>query len=267
LRCYREIRDHHPTKPVTLVTSGSEVLANDAVALPKFRAAITAEIAAASITLKTGTRLDSLEELGKRPDVATISPGVYAARTPGTTFTVGLGGKGTMEVGVLIATTGARPLTAWLKAGPLGSALDAAGYVRVERTYQVQGQDCIFAIGDCTATAGGEGKGVFRAEDQAGIAAKNAAALAAGAGKGSLALGPDFAKQGFLINVPVGKSHGMAQLPGLCDKNLVTFAVGFKTKHYLADIFASKVNYTLAEGIAANTVGPTVVVHNVGKSV
>ena len=68
LRCYRKIRDHHPTKPVTLVTSGSEVLANDAVALPKFRAAITAEIAAASITLKTGTRLDSLEELGKRPD-------------------------------------------------------------------------------------------------------------------------------------------------------------------------------------------------------
>ena len=246
-----EIIDHHPKKPVTLATAG-EVLSNDP-AVPRFRAAVTAEIAAAGIALRAGAR-PNVQELGLRPDVITLSPGVFAARTPGATFAVGLTPSSPpVEVGIVIATTGARPLTAWLKEGPLGSALDAAGYIRVERSYLVQGQDNVFAIGDCTATAGGEGKGVFRAEEQAGIAAGNAAALARGAGRGALAQGPDFAKQAPFMSVPVGKSHGMAQMPGVCDKNLVRFVAGFKARQYLVDIFAGKVKYTVAEGIAANS--------------
>jgi NADH dehydrogenase FAD-containing subunit len=260
-----EIRDHHPTKPVTLATGG-EVLSNDAAAVPKFRAAITAEIAAAGIALRAGVR-PNVRELEGRPDIVSLSPGVFAARTPGATFAVSLAPSSPpVEVGLVIATTGSRPLTAWLKEGPLGSALDAAGYIRVGRTYQVQGQDSVFAIGDCTATAGGEGKGVFRAEDQAGIAAGNAAALARGAGRGALALGPDFAKQAPFMSVPVGRSHGMAQMPGLCDKNLVSFVAGFKAKQYLVDIFAGKVKYTVAEGIAANSRVPVAVAVDIAVS-
>jgi hypothetical protein len=34
------------------------------------------------------------------------------------------------------------------------------------------------------------------------------------------------------MSVPVGRSHGMAQMPGLCDKNLVSFVAGFKAKQF-----------------------------------
>ena len=104
-------------------------------------------------------------------------------------------------------------------------------------------------MGDVCATPGGEAKGVFRAEDQAGIAAGNCVALARG---GALSLGPDYAKAGPIFVVPVGPKLGVGQAPGLCGKNILSFLGAFKGGDYLVSRFAPKVGYTVAEGVAAN---------------
>jgi NADH dehydrogenase FAD-containing subunit len=243
-----EIRDAHPAKAVTLATSAPALLANDPQAVPAMVAATAAAVAAAGIALHAGARVEGLGALGQRADVRTLSPGVYAAAAPGATFPVAVGGR-TLDVGIAFACLGSTPCTAWLRGGELSGALDGAGCIRVGRSYQVEGQKCIFAIGDCCATAAGESKGVFRAEDQAGIAAGNCAALARG---GALALGPDFAKAGPILVVPVGRKHGVGQVPGLCAKNIVSFVSAFKSRDYLTPVFAGKVGYTVAEGLAAN---------------
>ena len=243
-----EIKHVHAAATVVLATSASALLANDAQATPRMVAATAGAVAAAGIELRAGVRVEGLAELGARADVRVLAPGVYAAATPGGTFAVRVGGS-ELSVGVAIAALGSAPCTGWLKGGELASALDAAGYIRVGRTYQVAGHACVFAVGDACATEAREAKGVFRAEDQAATAARNCAALARG---GALALGPDYAKTGPIFVVPVGPKHGFGQVPGVCAENVLAFVAGFKSGSYLTDRFAPKVGYSVPEGIAAN---------------
>ena len=243
-----EIRHAHAAKAVVLATSAGALLANDAQAVPAMVAATAGAVAAAGIELRTGVRVEGLAGLGARADVRELAPGVYAAAAPGGTFPVRVGAS-ELSVGLVFATLGSAPCTGWLKGGELAGALDAQGFIRVGRSYQVAGQADVFAVGDACATEAREAKGVFRAEDQAGIAARNCAAAARG---GALELGPDFAKSGPIFVVPVGPTRGFGQVPGLCGKNVLSFVAGFKGKDYLTPVFAPKVGYTVPEGIAAN---------------
>ena len=219
-----EIKEAFSSKTVTLVHRGKALLDSAVTGLtPEFSKRMLAEVAAAGIVTHLGVSVD----IG----AVTSAPGVSAVAGSTNVFagsqSVGLGGDKSVSADLVIIATGGKPNSGWLKASAsLSPALDKAGYITTELTYQVKGHSNVFAIGDVAGTP--DAKSGWVTNGQASIVAANIAKLAgakAGGGSPTLKQSKAAGIKGIGL-IPVGKNHGAALVPF----GIVKFPVGFKTK-------------------------------------
>jgi NADH dehydrogenase FAD-containing subunit len=238
-----EVRDAAPDAAVTLVHSGAALLSGAGNHAPPRALSdkLLERLAARGVKTVLGARVTGVA--GGRAHEAM---GASVQLGP---LTAALSSGGELAADVLVWATGSgRPATEWLAGGPLAGAVDAAGGIKIARSYLVPGFDGIFAVGDCAA--GPDAKAGWLLENVAAIVAANARALALaapGAPPPALKEGP---KDGFhgVLAVPIGRSDGAGLLPfGVVGPFLIRNIKG-------GDLFLSKVGgsvgYSAAELVA-----------------
>lgn len=240
-----EVKEAHPAKAVSVVHGGSALLNSAAAGLSHaaFSERIAQELAAAGVAVHVGARVD-LAAVAAAPGVTAQGTGVFVGSQ-----TLSLGGGKTLPADLVVLATGGRANTAWLKASAsLAPALDKAGFLAVELTYQVKGHASIFAIGDVAATK--DSKAGYLVAGQAAVVAANMARLAAvkaGGPQPTLKQGKPEGQRGMAL-VPVGRKHGAVLLPF----GIVRFPLKFKTKDYFTSMTAGKLGYKVPELQAVN---------------
>lgn len=167
-----EVKTDFPAANVTLVHSGATLLSDvpHLTIRDKFAASVQAKLAGLGVKVVTGKRVNKPEAL---------QPGQAALVAPGTVVTTADGAL-SLPADVLIwATGGGAPNSAPLKQH-FAAQLDAAGFVKVTGTLNVEGQPKIFAVGDVMTSEHHEPKQAYHGSLQAKHAAAAIKALLAG---------------------------------------------------------------------------------------
>jgi NADH dehydrogenase FAD-containing subunit len=216
-----EITSAYPDKHVTIADSSSDILQGPYK--QELRDELRRQLDTLGVELVLGSPLRSL------PDVApaTLAP-------------------------VSISTEDGRELRAdiWFKAfgvdlqtgylrGDLARSLDGSGYVTVDATLRVPGQDGVFALGDI---ADADRNMAGFASAQAVVVAANIRALITG--EGELAT---YERWPSVILIPLGPRGGAGQLPGQDEIAGPEVASGIKGEHMLLESYAALFGATSPE--------------------
>ena len=223
-----EIATEVPGVEVHLVQRGAALLTEPAGLPPAFRASVTAALAQLGVRVHCGVSAAAPPEPLPAGVVALDGGRVLLGAAPLT-----LSDGTTLQPQVVIYATGATPASAALRAGPLAAALDGEGRLRVDASFQVEGFEGIFALGDICNTA--ESKLAYNAGMHVPIVAKNIAALAAARAAGGPApVLATYRAGGYSSAVlTVGRRHAFGTLNGMT-------LPGFVVKMVKGDLLVGK---------------------------
>lgn len=165
-----EVADHYPDKSICLAQAGDELVPE---LKPKARKLALENLKSLGVEVMLNTYLSRHDNVYKKADL------IYKC-------------------------VGLKPNTAMLNAN-FKYKLDEKGRVRVDATFQMEGCEGIYAIGDCANVP--EGKLGYLADKQAAALVKNIIALSNGKSAKPYKPNP------MMSLVPIGRTQGFVQLP------------------------------------------------------
>jgi len=217
-----EIRSAWPDKAVTLLDVAPRVV--DGPFKDELKAELHRQLTALGVDLVLGSPLQA------PPPTEPGEPGTFTVTTEnGTSVTADL----------WFRCYGVVPNSDYLDA-TLRSAVGPDGFVAVQPTLQVVGQDAVFALGD---VADADAKMAGFARRQADVVAANITTLAGGGGELATyqSVGPG-------LVVPVGPEGGSGQFPGQDDLVPSEVVADLKGRHMMVDAFAELFGLSVAAG-------------------